>query len=386
MVRQRPRIGYSLNVFPDETLAELRTTLRRRARRIRHEAFRRRRFPVELRLSARMVEQLRANPRQVNALRDFLRDEGMQLVTLNAFVPVSFHQTNLKERVYLPAWHEGHERVRYTCACADLLAALAPADVAVPSLSVPAGVLKRDFNSPAVRRRFAAAVRRCVEHCAGLEKRTGRRVVIGLEPEPGLTCERTGEVIAFFTEFFPATESRRHLGVNYDVCHQLVEFEDPWESVRALEAAGVPLTKIHVSNCIEIVKPLVAPELLETLRRRYAESKFLHQTCGANAKGEVVYFSLDLPEAMAPDGLRAMARAGVETLRVHYHMPLMPGSRMPTTLRAVEAFVRRFAKARPDVPLIIETYTWLEQMAAAGGRHDLPANIAAELRHVRAWV
>ncbi|MBI5397448.1 MAG: hypothetical protein HZA91_19290 [Verrucomicrobia bacterium] len=464
MVRQSPSVGYSLNVFPDETLAELWTTLRTRAVRIRREAFGNRPFPVELRLSAQMVAELRAKPQAVVELRDYLRREGLRLVTLNAFVPVSFHQPNLKERVYLPAWHEGDERIRYTCDCADLLAELAPAEVAEPSLSVPGGVLKRDFaDAPDIHRQTADALRRCAGHCAALEKRTGRRIVIAIEPEPGLTYERTDEVIAFFAKFFPSPESRRHLGVNFDICHQLVEFEDqsarshrrkevvvapdatnppinepqllvsdlkegrhscrpisrdevgdksvaaPWgahgsdatdrpphvgpyepsgllASVAALEKAGVRITKIHVSNCIEIAKPLVAPELLESLRRGYAESKFLHQTAGADKTGRVVYFSLDLPEVLTPDGLRAMAHAGIETLRIHYHMPLLPGGAMPTTLSAVESFVRGVALSHPDVPLVIETYTWLEHMPAAGGkRQDLPANIAAEIAHVRGW-
>ena len=212
-------------------------------------------------------------------------------------------------------------------------------------------------------------------------------IVIAIEPEPGLTYERSDEVIAFFTKFFPSPESRRHLGVNFDICHQLVEFEDPAASVAALEKAGVRITKIHVSNCIEVTKPLVAPELLEALRRGYAESKFLHQTAGADAAGRVVYFSLDLPEVLTPDGLHAMAHAGVETLRIHYHMPLLPGGAMPTTLPAVESFVRDFARSRTDVPLVIETYTWLEHLPAAGGkRQDLPANIAAEIAHVRGWL
>jgi len=220
-----------------------------------------------------------------------------------------------------------------------------------------------------------------------LEKRTGRRLVVAIEPEPGLTCERTDDVIAFFGKFFPTPESRDHLGVNFDICHQLVEFEDPAASVAALEQAGIRISKIHVSNCIEIARPLVAPELLEALRRGYAESKFLHQTAGADRTGRVRYFTLDLPESLTPDGLRAMARAGIETLRIHYHMPLLPGGAMPTALSAVELFVRGFAQDRPSVPLIIETYTWLEHLPAiGGGRQDLAARIAAEITHVGRWL
>ena len=386
MLRKSPGIGYSLNVFPDESLEELQTTLRTRAVRIRREAYRDREFPIEMRLSARMVSELRAQPKTVAELRDMLQGEGLRLVTLNAFVPVSFHQPNLKEQVYLPAWCDGDERVRYTCACAELLAELAPPTVAEPSLSVPGGVLKRDFTAPDVHPKTAKAVRRCAEFCADLKRRTGRHVRIGLEPEPGLTYERTPELINFFREFFPGTDSRNHLGVNFDICHQLVEFEDLAASVAALEQAGVAITKIHVSNCIEIARPLIAPELMDALQKRYAESKFLHQICGVDASGSVVYASLDLPEALTPDGVRTMSRLGVEKLRVHYHMPLLSDESMPTSIAEVERFIRGFALANSGVPLVIETYTWLEQIAASTGRHDLMENIAAEIQHVRSWL
>ncbi len=390
MGRQSTSIGYSLNVFPDESLEELRHTLRHRAPHIRREAFRDREFPVELRFSQRMVEELRAQPAAVAELRDLLRDEGLRLVALNAFVPVSFHQPDLKERVYLPTWHESDERLRYTCDCADLLAALAPPEVKEPTLSVPAGALKQDIaNTPGVHEQTAAALRRCAQHCAELERRTGRRVTVGIEPEPGLAYERTSEVIEFFAKFHPALDGEigggRYLGVNFDICHQLVEFEDLAQSVAALQAADIRIAKIHISNCIEIEKPLIAPELLEALHHRYATSKFLHQTYGVNAAGQPVYFSLDLPPVLTPDGLRAMAHTGVEKLRIHYHMPLLPGGAMPTTLADVENFVRRFAKAQPKVPLVIETYTWLE-LTAGSGKPDLVPSIADEIRHVSGWL
>ncbi len=390
MGRQGTSIGYSLNVFPDESLDELRQTLRHRAPHIRREAYHDREFPVELRFSQRMVGELRLRPAAVTELRNILRDEGLRLVALNAFVPVSFHQPNLKERVYLPAWHESDERLHYTCDCADLLAALAPPEVKEPTLSVPAGALKRDFaDAPGVHEQTAAALRRCAQHCAELEHRTGRRVTVGLEPEPGLAYERTTEVIEFFAKFQATldgeTGSGRYLGVNFDICHQLVEFEDLAQSVASLQAANIQIAKIHISNCIEIEKPLIAPELLEALRQRYAESKFLHQTCGVNAAGLPVYFSLDLPPVLTPDGLRAMAHAGVEKLRIHYHMPLLPGGSMPTPLPDVETFVRRFAKVQPKVPLVIETYTWLE-LAAGTGKPDLVPGIADEIHHVSGWL
>src|SRR5207247_1124679 len=59
-------------------------------------------------------------------------------VSVNGFVMPHFHGERVKERVYLPAWHESEARLRFTNACVDVLAQLAPGG----SVSVPFGALK----------------------------------------------------------------------------------------------------------------------------------------------------------------------------------------------------------------------------------------------------
>ena len=41
----------------------------------------------------------------------------------------------------------------------------------------------------------------------------------------------------------------------YDVCHQAVEFEDVAASVRALDAAGVRINKVHISCALQLDDP-----------------------------------------------------------------------------------------------------------------------------------
>jgi hypothetical protein len=184
---------------------------------------------------------------------------------------------------------------------------------------------------------------------------------VALEPEPGLCVETTHEVVEFFSAYVPKC-LRNNLGVNFDLSHQLVQFEDLSESIRQLQDAGIMIAKIHVSNAAEL------PEL----KPFYDDSIYLHQVCGINARGERAFFSLDWPTTPPP--------ADIARYRCHYHLPVFPTS-LPSTLPAVEGFLTSVLPSlHPSTPLIIETYTWPEQLR---GHEQLVENICRELAWVR---
>lgn len=331
-------VGYSLNVFPAETLEDLWRYLETDVLEIKQRVFPDEPFPIELRFSERIVRALDCD--QISRLKYFLDTHDLELVTVNGFVMPHFHGERVKERVYLPAWHESDARLRFTKSCLDVLVQLAPD----ASVSVPFGALK-----PVTMEQIAPNILLAGEYAA----RVGG--VVALEPEPGLCVETTQEAVDFFQRFVPE-RLRAHLAVNFDLSHQLVQFEDLATSVRQLQDAGVRIAKIHVSNAAEM------PEL----KPFYDDSIYLHQVCGADSAGRRVYFSLDWP---------AQPPTGVALFRVHYHLPVFPTD-LPSTLPAIE----KFLKNPPAVPLIIETYTWPEQLR---GRERLVDNICRELEWVR---
>lgn len=398
----QPPLGYALNAFPYEDLRAMLRVLQRDATRIKRAAFPRSPFPIELRFSQQIVDALRRQPAARKLIRAALHRRQLQLLTVNAFVPRSFHRGRVKENVYLPAWNsprrDRHSRVAFTNDCIALLAELIPDEIPFASVSVPAGVLKK--NVPPSRRVPAKnAIARAVAECAAFAfetfKRTNRKVFIGLEPEPGLTCETTVETIQFFCHHLWKILPREHrefVGVNFDLCHQLVQWEDPLDCIHQLLRHDIPLTKIHLTNAIQLDEPL-APEnapRLDRLRRFYAQSKFLHQTIGVDSRNRPVFSSLDLPRVLSPSGLRELAAKKVRRLRIHYHMPLFdaPQSLIATTLPEVVRFLdgwKQDTRSNPalrQIPLIIETYTWLEQLRDTT-HSSLHANIARELQFVR---
>jgi hypothetical protein len=295
-------VGYALNAFPYETLAGLWECLAGDVLRLKAAAFPAEPFPVELRFSERIVHDLQADPGAGTRLREFLAGHDLQLVTVNGFVMPHFHGAPVKERAYLPAWHESNARVAFTNACLDLLPPGA-------SVSVPFGALK-----PVTMEAVAPNILRCAEHA----RSTGG--VVALEPEPGLCVETTDEVVEFFGRFVP-DRLRPFVGVNFDLAHQLVEFENLADSIVKLRAAGIPVAKVHVSNAAELTE----------LKLFYADSIYLHQVCGVDAAGQRVYFALDWP---------AKPPTGVTRYRVHYHLPVFPTD-LPSTLAEVAAATPR---------------------------------------------
>jgi len=329
-------LGYALNVFPAETLAELWTCLQTDVLALKRLAFPDEPFPIELRFSSRILSDLQA-PGEAARLREFLRVHGLQLVTVNGFVMPAFHGQPVKERAYLPAWHESDERVAFTNACLDFVEPGC-------SVSVPFGALK-----PVTMDAVAPNILRCAEHA----RRTGK--ILALEMEPGLCVETTDEAIEFWHRFNPGP----NVGLNFDLAHQLVEFEDLADAIARCRQHNIPIAKVHVSNAAEM--PVLEPF--------YTDSIYLHQVSGADHTGKRTWFALDWPTQLPPPGLRKF--------RVHYHLPVCP-SPLPSTLAEVEKFLVRHADL--PVPYIIETYTWPEQLR---GRDQLVPNIARELGWVR---
>jgi hypothetical protein len=113
-------VGYALNVFPYETFAELLACLEGPILKIKERIFPQEIFPIELRFSERLVNELLQDCDRVARLKYFLDTHDLALVTVNAFVMPPFHGERVKERVYLPAWHVVRGRGHRRDACATL--------------------------------------------------------------------------------------------------------------------------------------------------------------------------------------------------------------------------------------------------------------------------
>ena len=304
-------LTYSTLVHPGDDWAQMWTSLTTYVPKVKARVAPNRRFGVSLRLSAESARTLAGSATERDRLRGFLRDNDMYLYTVNAFPYGAFKGTKVKEQVYEPDWRS-EERTRYTMNVADVLAEVAPEDIAPSIQSAPLGFKPRVTGEDVVAS-YTEHVLRTVAHLVELAARTGRTVTLALEPEPFCFLETTDETVKYFTEHLysgkaaatlaalariPISEAhvalRKHLGVVFDICHQAVEFENIAESLQQLVDAGIPIFKLQEAAALHI--PQVTQELVDLLKR-YTDTIYLTQTI-EKKDGRLTRF-LNLEDALA---------------------------------------------------------------------------------------
>src|SRR5439155_25465098 len=130
------------------------------------------------------------------------------------------------------------KRLAYTNLLFELLAQLVPPNVEGSVSTVPLGYKELVTTSEEMDI-IRANLWHCIEHVARICQQTGRKLHLGLEPEPLCLLECSGEVLHFFERMRleRPNDPRLHqiLGINYDTCHFAVEFEEPEDAVRAFQ-------------------------------------------------------------------------------------------------------------------------------------------------------
>ena len=341
-------LTYCTNIHPGESWGEVRANLERHVIAVKARVALRERFGVGLRLSGRAAREL-SSPPQMMALRRWLDANDLYVFTINAFPYGAFHGTRVKEDVYRPDWLED-ERVAYSDRCADLLAALLPLGTTGTISTVPGCFRARaqELGPDAWTAQVATRVARHVRHLEGLEDRTGRRIVLALEPEPCCVVETVAEAIALFDGPL-AGVSRDHVGVCLDACHAAVEYEDAAAAVAALRAARVPIAKVQLSAGL-VVAPVDAAA--RAALEPFAEGVYLHQVVAR--AGERFARYVDLPDALADRD------APADEWRIHFHVPIFRASLGPFagTQPWLEALLALHHEAAVAPHLEVETYTW----------------------------
>ena len=350
-------LAYCTNIHPAETWAETRHMLQTQVLAVRDRLRALGTLPpaapfaIGLRLSAVAAQELLEGARLAE-FRAWLEETNTYVFTINGFPYGSFHGTRVKERVFQPDWTQ-RARLDYTQDLFRILAAIARSGCGASVSSLP-GSLKS----------FAADEARIRHHLlelAGwlddLAAETGHDFHLGLEPEPLGHFENTAETLAFFQRLHAeATDGgavQRRLGVNYDACHFALEYEDARTALDALSAAGIRISKIHLSSALAFDPR--DPAALAAIRA-FGEPVYFHQVLERDLAGTISRFA-DLADFLVSVSDRA---AGAEA-RVHFHIPLdaQPAPPLRSTrdhARAVLAWHRDHPQACQHYE--IETYTW----------------------------
>jgi sugar phosphate isomerase/epimerase len=362
-------LAYCTNIHPGETWSEVQQNLRRHLPAVKRRVSPGEPFGLGLRLSAVAAEALE-EPGASQEFEGFLREQDLYVFTINGFPYGSFHGTRVKEAVYLPDWRD-EARLDYSNRLARLLARWVPEGSGeYGSISTVPGAFKANASTDAARAAIADRLIRHAAELAEIENRTGRRLVLALEPEPCCMLETIEETVDFFRSHLHGDSAaarlaqlarcsvqhaeialRRHLGVCLDLCHAAVEFEDPRDCIRQLRAAGIAIAKVQVTAGLRL--PRVDAGAVGSLRE-FADEVYLHQVVERGAEGLRRYADID-----AAIGAGRWLDGDCEW-RVHFHVPVFVEAL--EHFASTQAFVRESLGLHAEQALTghleVETYTW----------------------------
>jgi sugar phosphate isomerase/epimerase len=361
-------LSYCTNVHPAEDVDEIIAQLGRFAGPVR-AAVGADCLGVGLWIPAAAVIGFASDAAALGRLKAALTAERLEVVTLNGFPYGGFHAPVVKRAVYRPDWTQS-ERLAYTVELAGLLAELLPDDVTAGSIStLPLGW--RDGWSGQETVAARKALEQLAERLAGLADETGRRIRVGLEPEPGCVVQTIAQAVDVLRDVDPAW-----VGLCLDACHLAVQFEAARDAVALATEAGVPIVKAQVSSALRSAAPSARD------RKRLAafvEPRFLHQTRERDAAGRVSGVD-DLADAIA-GGL-----PGEAEWRVHFHVPVHRSDADTTQPELLDTLAALLTGTSPlTTHLDVETYTWTVLPPDQRPRDDagLVAGLAQELTWTR---
>ena len=348
-------LAYCTNVHRGENWQQTFESLQRDTLAVKERVCPKGPYAIGLRLSDIASREL-SDPQTLHAFRKWLDKNNCYVFTINGFPFGRFHGTKVKEKVYSPDW-TSPMRLEYTNRLFDLLAQLLPSGVEGSVSTVP-GSFKEFVKGPDYVKAIRTNIFHCVEHIARLSHQTGRKMHLGLEPEPLCLLETSAETIQFFDRI-RAEHNRdprltEFLGVNYDTCHLAVEFEDPHVAIYNFYQHQIKLSKLHLSSALKVVPTADTCEALQA----FSDDVYLHQTVVRNAAGHLTRYR-DLPDALARRN--EISDPTSEEWRIHFHIPLHspPTSLFDNTTDHLVRVLDLLARS-PGLcsQLEMETYTW----------------------------
>jgi hypothetical protein len=315
-------LAYCTNVHRGETWGETFESLNNYTLRVRDRVCPKQPYGIGLRLSNRAAHEL-AERATLLEFQRWLGKNRCYVFTINGFPFGRFHGSTVKEDVYIPDW-TSPERLEYTNLLFDLLSQITPEGVEASVSTLPGSFKGFPLHGDDLKK-IRDNLWHCVEHIARVSEQTGRKMHLGLEPEPLCLLESSGETIQFFDRM-KAEHPRdprlmEHLGVNYDTCHFAVEFEEPHDALGCLLQRGIKISKLHLSSALKVRPTAETRAALSA----FAEDVYLHQVVVCRGDGQRFIYR-DLNEALLdepPETEEDLAEgASPAEWRIHFHIPL----------------------------------------------------------------
>ncbi|HEY7884161.1 MAG TPA: metabolite traffic protein EboE [Cellvibrionaceae bacterium] len=358
-------LTYCSNIYPGESWADVMHNLDSHLLDVKSELKSSTPFPLGLRIAGQAA--LEADDKAIEQFQQWCHRHNCYLLTIKGFPYGAFHNSRVKEQVYLPDWRNS-ERVTYSKRLGDLAIRLQPDAQRISISTVPIAFKPgfADTDWPRVCQHICEVA----EHYYQLQQNTGIQLVLSIEPEPYCVLETTDETIAFFQRLSLPEHLQPFVGLCFDACHQAVEYEHPTECLARIKVEGIPIGKVQVSSALRAQRDEI--QHLFT----FDEPVYLHQAVArCSNSGQLLRYS-DLPELK-----QALTQGkSFDECRVHFHVPIFLEhlGQVGTT----QFFLRELLPLLDtNIPLEVETYSF-NAIAEHLRTDSMAKSIARELQWV----
>ena len=347
-------LAYCTNIHRGEDWPQTFDSLQRYTLAVRERVCPDKLYAIGLRLSDQASRDL-SDRGTLLAFQQWLEKNRCYVFTINGFPYGRFHGTRVKEQVYSPDW-TNVERVEFTKRLFDLLGQLVPPGVEGSVSTVPCSFKEFIHNEEQIKA-MRTNLWDCVEHIAHVSQQSGRKLHLGLEPEPLCFLETSAETVSFFDQMRAARPNDprldQHLGINYDTCHLAVEFEEPQDALALLQQHQIKISKVHLSSALK-VRP--TPDTRQALKA-FVDDIYFHQVIERRPDGTLKRYR-DLDAALVQN---SKLPAPYPEWRIHFHIPLhsRPTELFDNTSDHIVGLLQ-ILKTQPGLcsHLEMETYTW----------------------------
>ncbi|TWT91570.1 metabolite traffic protein EboE [Stieleria varia] len=389
---QRParEISYCTNVHAGTDLTAITANLDAYAVAVR-EKLAAPRLGVGLWIPDKASQELSGN--NLSDFAAFLKQRRLRATTINGFPFDNFHGDVVKQQVYLPTWWD-QRRLAYTQRLAEILRVILPSEQTVGSIStLPIGWPDNPMDTSSSPSEFEAMdlagenFRRLATFLQKLEKESGHRIVVAIEPEPGCILDTTDDVITFFQSQLPDKSHRRYITVCHDICHAAVMMEDQPAVIEKYAQAGIGIGKVQVSSAIVVPwNQMSSDQQITAIGQlaEFAEDRYLHQTGCRDRDGK---FNLvtDLPELLQRCRSDADFLADQDRWVIHFHVPIFLehfgelATSRDDVLSCLQAIRSNASTLDFTGHLEVETYAWTvlpESMRQRGLAEDIASELS----------
>jgi len=365
-------LSYCTNIHPGETWPDHFAQLQQYIPSIKASVSPDKPFGIGLRLANTASLEL-SKETNLLAFKQWLKEQGCYLFTMNGFPYGGFHHTVVKDQVHTPDWTTS-DRVDYTARLFRILAALLPADMEGGISTAPLSYKLWHDDTEAAMETATLNMLQVLGQLARIHRAGGPLMHLDIEPEPDGLMENIQEYIDWYFAYlmplginyllgqFDMTEKeagatiKRHIQLCYDVCHFALVYESPAFVLSKLHEYGLKVGKLQISAALKAAMPAVPAER-EAVAQAFSafnEPTYLHQVIARKSNGDFLHYP-DLPQALAD-----VSNKDVVEWRSHFHVPVF--LEHYELLYSTQSDIREvLALQREQLftqHMEVETYTW----------------------------